>query len=181
MGFIGKIIDDKLELERNISNLLNNFCSRHFLSIDDLKLNRIEAQRTFENKNFLDEVEKSLLACGGLYSVHVYTNKYFSRANDYIDLMNVAKYERKNEETIDFLKKQLTPFMNIPLAAIQESKFIALPDSEEIFEFTDYDKQRWEKAFEWFNTYMEYKADTTKPEHYTMVYKALRTAKQFTQ
>lgn len=42
--------------------------------------------------------------------------------------------------------------------AIKAAKAIPLPDPNEVFVFTDYDREMWQKAFDWYNK-------TFSPEH----------------
>lgn len=64
--------------------------------------------------------------------------------------------------------------------AIRAAHSVQLPNNEQIFTMTDYDRQLWGKAFEWYNEYMNLPVvDLSRRENFSKVYLALKKAKEF--
>lgn len=70
--------------------------------------------------------------------------------------------------------------MRLTIDAIRAAQLVMLPNQEQIFTFTDYDKRVWKKAFDWYNDYMNLpKVDMNSRPAYSKVFNALKTAKDF--
>lgn len=72
--------------------------------------------------------------------------------------------------------------MYLSREAISAAAKVELPNQEQIFTFTEHDKKIWQKAFDWYNEFMNHdrppKTMNCKP-CFSQVYVALKKAKEF--
>jgi len=70
--------------------------------------------------------------------------------------------------------------MRLTIDAIRAAQLVVLPNQEQIFTFTDYDKRVWQKAFDWYNEHMNLpKVDMSNRPAFSKVFGALKKAKEF--